>query len=188
MARRKIRWLAPGGLVVALAGMAAAMSGTAGMAWACVRQPLIVLQPRASGAPGSQVTVNGSGFNTDRAELRWNALDGQLLASADGPDFSTAVTIPAVPPGLYAMVAIMRSPDGAVGNAVRASFEVAPPTGVPATGATPTGAPATGAQAARAGPRRSTSAAALLLAGAGGAAAALLLVALGTVAWRRRTA
>ncbi|MGH9151540.1 MAG: hypothetical protein ACRD03_03830, partial [Acidimicrobiales bacterium] len=124
------------------------LGGVVGMqsAWACVPQPrLVAVLPDSSGPPGTEVTVDGLGFDRGRAEVRWNSRDGALLASADGPDFSATITIPDVPAGLYALIVLSRQPGGAIGNTARAAFEV---TGPVATGdTTPTTAPPTTAVA-----------------------------------------
>lgn len=104
---------------------AAVMLAAATVAWACVPQPrLITLQPRSSGPAGSPVTVAALGFDPGRAEIRWNAGDGELLGTANGPDFSVGVTVPQVAEGLYHVVVLARSPGGEIGNTSTVSFEV----------------------------------------------------------------
>lgn len=105
-------------------------------AWACVPQPIIFVQPRASGPPGSQVTVDGQNFESSRAEIRWNAFDGPLLAAATGPNFSASITIPPAPDGLYTLIALIREASGGIGGVTRAAFQVVGPDGVKA-GAAP---------------------------------------------------
>lgn len=97
-------------------------------AWACAAQPLLVIHPQASGASRSTATVIGQAFSNP-VEIRWNALDGPLLARLlpDAP--SAQMTIPDVPPGIYAVIGVERVPGGAVGNTARASFQVAAPKG-----------------------------------------------------------
>lgn len=51
--------------------------------------------PVASGPAGAELTVNGYAV-TGTAEIRGNALDGPLLAKADGPVFWVPGTVPAV--------------------------------------------------------------------------------------------
>ncbi len=85
---------------------------------------LITLQPRSSGPPGTSLTVAALGFDPGRAEIRWNAGDGELLGTANGPDFSVSVTIPQVTEGLYHLVVLARSPSGEIGNTNTVSFEV----------------------------------------------------------------
>lgn len=105
-----------------LVGGAATAAGS--VAWACVPQPYIVVQPRASGPVGAQVQVVGDNFERSTAELRWNGLDGQLLGKANGPTFSLNVTIPNHEAGLYSLLAISRGAQGEVGSIARAAFSV----------------------------------------------------------------
>jgi hypothetical protein len=107
-----------------LVGLVTLALGTAGVAWACVPQPLISLQPRSSGTAGSEVTVDALALDPAPVEVRWNGLDGQLLATASGPQFSVPVTIPQVPEGLYTIVVFARDRSGAVGSSGRAAFLV----------------------------------------------------------------
>jgi hypothetical protein len=186
-------------LLAAVLVPALSVIGAAG-ALACVRQPLVVVQPQSSGPPGTRVTVAGTGFSDDRTELRWNGQDGPLLGTATGPEFSVPVTIPEAPGGLYSLVAVLRSPDGSIGNAVRASFQITAgtaPAGATGTGtaapaptgtaAAPTGAAGAAAPArAVAHDRASSRVPGLVLAGVGGAAAAAALVGFGVALGQRR--
>lgn len=112
------RWIG-----AATAAVAVLLAGTAS-AWACVPQPGILVQPTSSGAAGTEVTIIGKAFGDAMAEIRWNALDGELLGALPGPDFTTSVTIPQAPPGLYTLIAIVRGADGSVADTARAPFEV----------------------------------------------------------------
>jgi hypothetical protein len=99
-----------------------------GAAWACVPQArLVTIDPSSSGPSGSIVTVEGLAFDPGPAEVRWNASDGPRLATASGPDFSVSVTIPTTETGLYSIVVLSRAPDGSVGNAGSAAFQVTRP-------------------------------------------------------------
>lgn len=102
---------------------------TVGPAWACVPIPqaLTSLTPRSSGPPGSEVTVNGLGYDEGPIEVRWNGVGGQRLASATGPDFSVLVTIPDAVEGLYGIVVVSRARDGSIGSAGSAAFQVVSP-------------------------------------------------------------
>lgn len=101
-----------------------AMSGAA-HAWGCVPMPLLVtLKPAWSGPAGTEVTVEGLGFDPGPLEVRWAASDGPTLASVQGESFSARVTIPDVEPGLYAIIVLSRGTDGSVGNTGTASFQV----------------------------------------------------------------
>ncbi|MDQ3825084.1 MAG: hypothetical protein M3325_04810, partial [Actinomycetota bacterium] len=82
--------------------------------WACVPQPLVSVLPRASAPPGGRVTVQALAV-TGVQEVRWNSVDGPKLADAVGPSFSTDVTVPDVPDGLYTIIVLERRPDGSVG-------------------------------------------------------------------------
>lgn len=97
----------------------------AGGAAACVPQPkLVVLHPQSSGPAGAQVTVEVVGLDPGPAEVRWNGIDGELLAQATGPDFSVPVEIPEAEDGLYNVVVLSRHPSGALGNTAVVSFLV----------------------------------------------------------------
>lgn len=112
-------------LLIAAAAMAAASA-----AWACVPQPrLIAVLPQASGPTGTQVTVQGVGFDPPpaRIEIRWNAVDGPELGRAENADFSVPVVIPDAPPGMYGLLVMSRGADGVLGNTGRATFEVTGP-------------------------------------------------------------
>lgn len=153
------------------AALVVALLAASSVAWACVPQPrLLTVQPRSSGPAGSEVTVAALGFDPGRAEVRWNAIDGELLASGNGPDFSVTVTIPEAPDGLYNLVVLARSPNGEIGNTGTLSFQVTSSRGTPdapwSAASTPVGQQyktSTG----------SISASAVLLAGTAGAAVAL---------------
>lgn len=149
-----MRWL-PAVLLVLGVGLSPA--------FACAPQPLISLDPRASSGSGAAVGLDGLRFSVGPVEVRWNTVDGPLLATATGPDFHADVRIPEAPPGLYALVVLSRGADGSVGLLSRASFEVTDGSGLPAT----TPARATGAPPARpAGGRSGLAVAGMLGAGA----------------------
>jgi hypothetical protein len=124
--------------IVASAGSLVVVAASA--AWACVPQPrLVVVAPKASGPPGSRVSVEGIGFDASpaRVEIRWNTADGPTLGTADQADFAVPVTIPDAAPGLYGILVMSRGADGVLGNTGRAAFQVTdeprPPPGPPAT-------------------------------------------------------
>lgn len=155
--------------VALIAGLTLGVSTAAGLAWACVPQPrLITVQPRASGPAGSEVTVASLGFDPGRAEVRWNAADGDLLASAEGPDFSVPVKIPEAPDGVYHVVVLARSPGGEIGNTASVSFQV-----TSSATASDSPAPRPPAGGGLTPSRSSISTGAVLLAGAAGALAGL---------------
>ena len=96
----------------------------AARAAACVPQPLIWVQPKASGPSSSQVTLDGIAFSPGPVEIRWNTIDGPLLLTADGPTFNAVIAIPPSQPGQYALLAFSRDQNGAVGVSARAAFTV----------------------------------------------------------------
>ncbi len=102
---------------------------------ACVPQPLISLDPKSSGPSGSQVTVNVFSLSGGRAELRWNSIDGEMLATGGGSELSQSITIPQVPPGLYSIILLERTASGALAASGRAAFEVTGSDGIATTGA-----------------------------------------------------
>lgn len=114
----------------------AAFALLAGVAWACVPQPQVSLVPRASGAPGARVTVDVIAV-PGPAEVRWNTLDGPVLARATGPNFSADITVPDVGGGLYAIVVIGRGPDGGVASTGRSAVLVTGPGAAPPIAAPP---------------------------------------------------
>ena len=115
------------GAAVVLGALGLVLS-VASMAWACTAQ-VNVIGP-LSGAPGSEVTVKGGGAPANgQVSILWNALEGPKLATAatDGAgDFSAAVTVPDVAPGVYFMV--IAGEDLSQGVA-RMAFEVTPGAG-----------------------------------------------------------
>ena len=96
---------------------------TASTSWACVPQPLLSILPRSSGEPGQAVTLEGLHFS-GRVEIRWNTIDGPLLASPIGSPFSVATTVPEAPEGLYALVALERDQAGGIVGVTRSAFEI----------------------------------------------------------------
>lgn len=115
------------GAVVAV-GIAAALMGAAGLAWACTYEPRNFTLSALAGPRSTPLTVTGHGLSPEgMVELRWNGVTGPTLASvaADSKgDFSTQVTVPDVRPNVYTIVAVA----GAQGLA-QGSFEVLPDAG-----------------------------------------------------------
>lgn len=91
---------------------------------ACVPEPVIALQPVSSGPSGTTVDIEGVGFGKGHIEIRWNSFDGPRLADAEGPIFTAKIIVPAVPDGLYAVLALGRDADGGITSAARAAFQV----------------------------------------------------------------
>jgi len=95
-------------------------------AWACTTQANLQIIPPAFGPAGTQVPVTGgTGVSgVVPVELRWNSPDGPLLATVqslatqDGV-FHAQVTIPAVSPDVYYLVAVVQGQ-----GVARAAYEV----------------------------------------------------------------
>ena len=96
-------------LQVVLAGMGAVVFGAAAFAWACTENASISAFPK-SGVAGSITKVDGAGFTDAPVELRWDALNGPLLAVTDGPKFLQPVEIPPAGPGVHKIVAVHINP------------------------------------------------------------------------------
>lgn len=96
-----------------------------GLAFACVPGPFVSVEPQASGVAGSTVEVVGVRFEAGPVEVRWNAIEGDLLARATGPEFRSDVVVPAgAKDGLYSIVALTRLGDGRVAYVTGVSFQV----------------------------------------------------------------
>ncbi|MDP9023286.1 MAG: hypothetical protein M3N57_11460, partial [Actinomycetota bacterium] len=80
------------------------------------------ISPHA-GPAGTQVTVTVEGFADGPVEIRWDDRDGPLLATAEGPDFTVEVTVPAdASPGQHTFVLNATAPHATRGAAM--SFDV----------------------------------------------------------------
>ncbi|MGH9179113.1 MAG: hypothetical protein ACRD0N_11250, partial [Acidimicrobiales bacterium] len=126
MRRQGGRFVVVAAVVVALFGMSAA--------WACTGQPLMHLATDQVGEAGSQarVEVLANQAVAGPVTLRWNALDGPVLATADtaaGTPATLVATIPEAAPGVYYLVL-----DTSAGVA-RTAFEVSGPAGSPSPSA-----------------------------------------------------
>lgn len=82
----------------------------------------------ASGPPGTEIVVTGTGFAALPVEIRWGGLSGPVIATATGPAFSVTAVVPESPPNSVPVMAVITN-----GNSVStssASFQVtggAPP-------------------------------------------------------------
>jgi hypothetical protein len=106
----------------------------ASTAWACVSGPVVNLST-VTAKPGEQVTVTGTGFRQpDPVQIRWNALDGPVVAQLAKPDSSQAISATfAVPagtaPGSYVVI-VSQTRDGKPSlSPVRAVLNVVGPSG-----------------------------------------------------------
>ena len=76
----------------------------------------------ASGPPGTEFIITGTGFAPGLVELRWGSQTGPIIATATGPDFSVAATVPDSPPNSHPVVAVVT--DGNTVSTSSASFQV----------------------------------------------------------------
>lgn len=137
----------PGGAVVGrisrlvvLAGLGVVALGlvTVAVAWACSPTAKIAVTGQtpagdspstAAGPAGSTATVRGSEFADGPVEVRFNSTNGPVLAREPGPDRTPTleIRIPNEAPGVYYVVAVGRSADGAVAGKASAPFEITAP-------------------------------------------------------------
>ncbi len=87
---KNLRWIG-----VASAATLAGVLAAAAAAWACIAGPLVTLNP-SQVTPGQEITVNAISLSRDTVVIRWNALDGPILATVDqlnpDPRFPTSNT------------------------------------------------------------------------------------------------
>ena len=109
MWRRAAAWVVVG-LAVGVLG-----AGPAGAATELTLSP-------ASGPPGTEFVVTGTGFAALPVEIRWGGLNGPVIATAMGPAFSVRAVVPDSPPNSHPVMAVVTE-----GNSVStssASFQV----------------------------------------------------------------
>jgi hypothetical protein len=103
-------------------------------AWACVSGPAVNLST-VNAKPGQEVQMTGTNFTKpDPVTVRWNALDGPVLATLPAPNSGTiagAFTVPAdAKPGNYVLIITQSSADGKLTQMpVRALLTVTPDNG-----------------------------------------------------------
>ncbi|MGH9222821.1 MAG: hypothetical protein ACRD2W_03240 [Acidimicrobiales bacterium] len=141
---RMRRW-AMGGL-----GSIGAVVVAGATAWACVSGPAVNLST-INAKPGQEVTVKGTNFSKpDPVTVRWNSLDGPVLATLDKPTsgaITGTFTVPAdAKAGNYVVIMSQASSDGKLSQLpVRALLTVTPENGA----APVVGAPVSSADSAR---------------------------------------
>lgn len=123
-----LRRLAAGGL----AG-AAALALAGSTAWACVSGPVVNLST-VQAKPGEQVTLTGTGFRQpDSVQVRWNALDGPVVAELAKPENQTITATFAIPPGTTPgsyVVVVSQTKNGKMSlSPIRAVLNVVGPSG-----------------------------------------------------------
>ena len=120
-----------GGPLAAAFLVAAAMVLGGGPAMAATE---LRLSP-ASGPPGTQFVITGTGFAAGEVEIHWGDQSGPILATATGPDFSVTAEVPESAPNSRPVVAVVRN--GTAVSTSSASFQVtageAPPDTTPTT-------------------------------------------------------
>ena len=105
----------------------------ASAAWACVSGPVVNLST-VTAKPGEEVTVTGTGFRQAHpVQVRWNALDGPVVAEVAKPEdrnITANFTVPAgTAPGNYVLI-VTQTKDGATTlSPIRAVLNVVGPSG-----------------------------------------------------------
>ncbi len=126
--------------MVLFGAVAAACVFVGAAAFACTNLATLNLSSTA-GKAGDVVTVTGSSFAVGRGDaptfpvqLRWNGVDGMVLAETV-PDragnISATFTVPEGAPGYYVLVATQRNAQGVdtYGTPARASYQILGPNG-----------------------------------------------------------
>ena len=134
----RVRRLAVGGVGAAAAGVLFAAA-----AFACVSGPVVNLSTISAKA-GQEVTITGSGFQAaNQAQVRFNALDGPVLATVNAPitggALASTFTVPAgTAPGSYVIMVTQTNAAGQLSlSPVRAVMTVTGEAGArPVVGAT----------------------------------------------------
>ena len=117
----------------------------ASAAWACVSGPVVNLST-VTAKPGDEVTLTGTGFRqADPVQVRWNALDGPIVAEMAKPDnqrITANFTVPAgTAPGNYVVIVSQTRDGKPTLSPIRAVLNVVGPSGqTPVLGADPTSA------------------------------------------------
>ncbi|HJT78722.1 MAG TPA: hypothetical protein VJ739_16075, partial [Gemmataceae bacterium] len=121
---------------IAATGVAGAVLVAAAAAWACVSGPAINLST-VNAKPGQEISVTGTNFsssNRDPVQVRWNALDGPVIADLGAPSSGSLngkFTVPAdAKPGNYVVIFLQGSADGKLSTIpIRSLVTVTPDTG-----------------------------------------------------------
>ncbi len=135
---KQVRRWAIGGVTTAAAGLLMASA-----AWACVSGPVVNLSTINAKA-GQEVGVTGTGFQAaNSASIRWNALDGPVLATVPAPitggNLAANFTVPeGTKAGSYVIIVTQTRADGSMSlSPIRAVMNVTGEAGTnPVVGAT----------------------------------------------------
>ena len=121
---------------------AAAVVVASATAWACVSGPAVNLST-VQAKPGDQVVVTGTGFRSlDPVQIRFNALDGPVLAELPKPEnqaINATITVPpGTAPGNYVLIVTQSRNGHLTLSPIRAVLSVVGPSGqTPLLGADP---------------------------------------------------
>ena len=139
----------------AIAGVGATAVGVlmSAAAWACVSGPVVNLST-ISAKPGQEVGITGTGFQTgNQATVRWNALDGPVLATQAAPiangNLDAKFTVPqGTAPGSYVVIVTQNKADGSLSlSPIRAVMSVTGDAGAQPVVGAPAATADTGARA-----------------------------------------
>ena len=105
----------------------------ASAAWACVSGPVVNLST-VTAKPGEEVTITGTGFRqADPVQVRWNALDGPIIAEMAKPEsqaINANFTVPTgTPPGSYVVIVSQTKNGKPSLSPIRAVLNVVGPSG-----------------------------------------------------------
>ena len=90
--------------MAAVGGLAGGLLVLAGVAFACTPQAMI--QVSAPSAPaGETITVTGNDFQAAPVSIHLTSASGPVLGTAQGPQFSTPITVPDASVGIHYLVA-----------------------------------------------------------------------------------
>lgn len=106
-----------------VAGLVLAVAVTVGLLGTgpAAAAPQLTVSP-ASGPPGTEFVVTGSGFAALPVEIRWGGLTGPVIATALGPAFSVTAVAPESQPNSVPVTAVVT--DGSSVSTSSASFQV----------------------------------------------------------------
>jgi len=129
------RRAAAAGLVLAVTVAVGSMAGVpAGAATQLTLSP-------ASGPPGTEFVITGTGLAALPVEIRWGGLSGPVIATATGPAFTVTAVVPDSPPNSHPVMAVVT--DGASVSTSSASFQVTTGAAPPAEETTTTSSTST---------------------------------------------
>jgi len=115
-------------LVVLFGGTLTSIIALGALAWACTPTPAMEAIIPLAGPAGTQITIAGSDSFGTAVEVHWGAADGPVIANLPAGGSRTLASVPAeARPGVYAVVALTRAPNGAVQYKTAQPYEVTGP-------------------------------------------------------------